>query len=164
MQSLFSEGSANLERELAGDLTGEPIARPAFGAILLHIAIAAVLLFYTFLGAFFHHNFWGSPGPTGSIQVSLVSSALPLPADHSNNDNVLATEKPSEAPAPSTPKAQQAVDETAIPISGKQQKITPNLTSLRQNRKIALSSASRPVQACPAPPWPSPQPPPSQSA
>ena len=125
MQSLFSEGSANLERELAGDLTGEPIARPAFGAILLHIAIAAVLLFYTFLGAFFHHNFWGSPGPTGSIQVSLVSSALPLPADHSNNDNVLATEKPSEAPAPSTPKAQQAVDETAIPISGKQQKITP---------------------------------------
>jgi protein TonB len=125
MQSLFSEGSANLERELAGDLAGEPVAFPAFGAILLHIAIAGVLLLYTFFGAFFHHYSWGNPGPGGSIQVSLVSNALPLPADHVNNENVLATEKPSEAPAPPTPKAQQAVDETAIPISGKQQKPTP---------------------------------------
>jgi protein TonB len=125
MQTLFSDGSANLERELAGDLSGEPVAGPAFGAILLHAAIAGVLLLYTFLGAFFHHSFWGNPGPGGSIQVSLVSNALPLPADHANNENVLTTEKPSEAPAPPTPKAQQAVDETAIPISGKQQTATP---------------------------------------
>jgi protein TonB len=125
MQTLFSEGSANLERELAGDLTGEPVAAPAFGAILLHIAIAGALLLYTFLGAFFHHSFWGNPGPGSSIQVSLVSNALPLPADHPTNENVLATEKPSEAPAPPTPKAQQAVDETAIPISGKQQIAPP---------------------------------------
>jgi protein TonB len=126
MQTLFPEGSVNLEQELAGDLAGEPFAAPAFGAILLHIAIAGALLLYVFVGAFFHHSFWGNPGPGSSIQVSLVTSALPLPADHANNDNVLATEKPSEAPAPPTPKAQQAVDESAIAISGKQQKPTPN--------------------------------------
>jgi len=125
MQTLFSEGSANIERELIGDLAGEPVAGPAFGAVLLHLAIFGTILLYAFLGGFFHHNFWGNPGPTGSIQVSLVSNALPLPADHPNNDNVLTTEKPSEAPAPPTPKAQQAVDETAIAISGKQQKLPP---------------------------------------
>jgi protein TonB len=124
MQTLFSEGSANLERELAGDLAAEPIAGPAFGAIFLHIALAGAILLYMFLGAF-HPFSWGNPGPGGSIQVSLVSNALPLPADHPNNDNVLATEKPSEAPAPPTPKAQQAVDQTAIPIAGKEQKLTP---------------------------------------
>jgi protein TonB len=125
MQTLFSEGSANLERELVGGLAGEPVAGPAFGAFLLHIAIAGAILLYAFLGGLFHHSFWGNPGPGSSIQVSLVSNALPLPADHPNNDNVLATEKPSDAPAPPTPKAQQAVDETAIPISGKQQKLPP---------------------------------------
>jgi protein TonB len=125
MQTLFSEGSVNLERELAGDLAGEPVAFPAFGAIFLHIALAGALLLYAFLGGLFHHTFWGNPGPGSSIQVSLVSNALPLPADHVKNENVLATEKPSEAPAPPTPKAQQAVDETAIPISGKQQKAPP---------------------------------------
>jgi len=125
MQTLFSQTSANLEHELAGDLSAEPVAFPAFGAILLHIALFGALLLYAFFGGLFHHSFWGNPGPGSSIQVSLVSSALPLPADHPNNENVLATEKPSEAPAPPTPKTQQAVDESAIPISGKQQKPTP---------------------------------------
>ena len=38
------------------------------------------------------------------------------------NQNVLSTETPSQAPAPPTPKAKQAEDDTAIPISGKQKK------------------------------------------
>jgi len=144
MQSLFSEGTANLEQELAGDLAGEPVAAPAFGAILLHLLIAAVLLFYAFVGAFFHHNFWGNPGPGSSIQVSLVSNALPLPADHATNENVLATEKPSEAPAPPTPKAQQAVDETAVPISSKQQKLPPK-------KDVQTAQKTQPHQPPPRP-------------
>jgi protein TonB len=56
----------------------------------------------------------------GAIQVSLVSSALPLPNDHPPNENVLSTETPSEAPAVPAPKAKEAVDETAIALSGKQ--------------------------------------------
>jgi protein TonB len=45
-----------------------------------------------------------------------------LPSDQPPNDNVLATEKPSQAPVEPTAKTKQAVDETAIPISGKQVK------------------------------------------
>jgi protein TonB len=66
---------------------------------------------------------WGNPGSGGVIQVSLVSSALPLPSDQPPNKNVLSTETPSQAPAEPTPKAKQAVDESAIPFSGKQEKL-----------------------------------------
>src|ERR1019366_3936039 len=88
----------------------------------LHSALFGGLLLYGVLNGFFHHNLWGNPGAGGAIQVSLVSHALPLPSDRPPNDNVLATETPSEAPAEPTPKAKQEVDETAIPLSGKQVK------------------------------------------
>jgi len=110
------EGGEHLEREL----TPEPIAGPAAGAIVLHVALAACLAYYGWLLGLFHHNLWGGPGANGSIQVSLTS-ALPLPADELNQ-NVLATETPSEAPAAPSPKEQQKVDQTAIPIPGKQVK------------------------------------------
>jgi protein TonB len=116
--STLLESSDQLERELAP----EPIVAPAAGSLLLHGALAAGLLTYAILGGLLHHNLWGAPGAGGAIQVTLVSSALPLPSDHPPNQNVLATETPSEAPAEPSPKAKQAVDETAIPISGKQKK------------------------------------------
>lgn len=108
------EVGEHLERELAP----EPFAGPAVGSMALHLAIAAVLAYYGWVLGLFHHNVWGSPGAGGSMQVTLVSSALPLPADQINQ-NVLATEKPSQAPAPPSPKEQKRVDETAIPILGK---------------------------------------------
>jgi protein TonB len=114
MDSLL-EGGEQLEREL----TPEPVFAPAAGSLLLHAAIAGALVAYGILGGLFHHNFWGSPGMGGAIQVSLVSNALPLPNEHPPNENVLATDKPSEAPAEKAPKAKQAVDETAIPIADK---------------------------------------------
>jgi protein TonB len=116
MESLL-EGGEQLEREL----TPEPIAAPAAGSLLLHGALAGGLLAYGLLGGLFHHNQWGSPG-SGAIQVTLVTHALPLPSDQPPNDNVLSTETPSQAPAEVTPKAKEAVDETAIPIAGKQKK------------------------------------------
>jgi protein TonB len=85
---------------------------------------------YGILGGFFHHSLWGGSGMAGAIQVNL-SSALPLPSNQPVNQNVLATEKPSEAPAPPTPKAKQAEDETAIPISGKQKKKPERETAMR---------------------------------
>jgi protein TonB len=137
METLL-EGGAQLERELSP--SREPMAAPVAGSLLLHGALAACLLAYGLLGGLFHHNQWGSAGGGGAIQVSLTS-ALPLPADHPPNENVLATETPSEAPAEPTPKAKQAVDETAIPISGKQKKAaqqsarqTPPHTQLADNR------------------------------
>ncbi len=111
------DGGEQLERELAP----EPMLAPAAGSLVLHLALAVVLATYGLLGGFFHHSLWGDAGSGGAIQVSLTS-ALPLPSDQPPNENVLATDTPSQAPAEPTPKAKQAVDETAIPISGKQKK------------------------------------------
>jgi protein TonB len=115
--SLLNDGE-HLEREL----TPEPVFGPATGSLVLHAALAGGLVFAGVFAGLFHHNAWGGSGGGGAIQVNLVSSALPLPADLPPNQNVLATDTPSQAPAEPTPKAKQAVDMTAIPISGKQQK------------------------------------------
>jgi protein TonB len=115
------EGTEQLEREL----TPDRIAAPAAGSRARHAALFGLLLVYGILNGFFHHHFWGNPGAGGAIQVQLVSGALPLPSDQPVNDNVLTTQTPSQAPAAPTPKATQAEDETAIPISGKQPKNKP---------------------------------------
>jgi protein TonB len=112
------EGSEHLEQEL----TPEPVMAPAMGAVALHCGLVAAITLYGIIGGYFHHNLWGGAGPGGAIQVNLVSSALPLPSNQPQNQNVLSTETPSQAPAPPEPKAKQAVDETAIPIAGKQKK------------------------------------------
>ena len=70
----------------------------------------------------FHHNLWGNEGAGGAMQVNLVSSCASLAHQAAVNQNVLTTEKPSQAPAAPSPKEQQAVDEKAIPILGKQAK------------------------------------------
>ncbi|MGO9432676.1 MAG: TonB family protein [Terracidiphilus sp.] len=116
--SVLLEKTEHLELEL----TPEPVMAPAAGSVALHCALVAAIVLYGILGGFFHHNMWGSPGMGGAIQVNLVSSALPLPSNQPVNQNVLSTETPSQAPAPPEPKAKQAEDETAIPISGKQKK------------------------------------------
>jgi protein TonB len=112
------EGAEHLEREL----TPEPIAAPAIGSFALHGLLLAALVSYGLVSGLFHHNLWGNQGAGGAMQVSLVSNAIPLPNNQPLNNNVLTTEKPSQAPAPPSPKEQQKIDETAIPISGKQVK------------------------------------------
>ena len=114
-------------------LAPEPFARPAAGAVLLHCGIVIAIVLYGVLGGFFHHNLWGGSGPGGTIQVN-ITSAIPLPSDHPPNQNVLATEKPSEAPAPPEPKAKQTQDETAIPIVGKPK---PKQQEVKQAPKVA---------------------------
>jgi protein TonB len=117
MESVL-EGGEHLEREL----TREPFAGPAAGSVGLHLAIACTLIYYAWAMGLFHHNTWGAAGAGGSIQVSLANT-LPLPADQINQ-NVLATETPSKAPAAPSAKEQQHVDETAVPILGKPTKPT----------------------------------------
>jgi periplasmic protein TonB len=112
------EGSEQLEREL----NGERMVGPAVGSVGLHLAMAGFIVMYVWALGLFHHNMWGSPGAGGAMQVNLVSSALPLPAQEINK-NVLATETPSHAPAPPSPKEQQHIDEKAIPIVSKH--VTP---------------------------------------
>ena len=128
MDGILSIG--HLERELSP----EPVAGPATGAILLHVLLLGSVIYYAWILGLFHHNLWGNAGAGGAMQVSLVSSALPLPAQQVNK-NVLSTETPSQAPAQLSPKELHQMDETAIPILGKhakpQQKTTPK-TQLHQ--------------------------------
>jgi protein TonB len=120
----------------------DPIAAPAAGSLALHCVLFGSLLLYGMLNGFFHRIMWGNPGAGGAIQVSLVSNALPLPAERIN-ENVLTTETPSNAPAEPTPKAKEAVDEKAIPISGKmvkpQQKTAPKTQKNQQQAKDNLA-------------------------
>jgi periplasmic protein TonB len=114
------EFGEHLERDFARERT----AGPAAGSVVLHLLLAGCVLSYAWVMGLFHHNIWGSQGAGGTMQVTLVSSALPLPAEEVNQ-NVLATETPSKAPAAPSPKPEQKVDETAIPIAGKQVKQAP---------------------------------------
>ena len=101
------------------EFTPEPIARPMIGALLFHVLIFGGAAAFALLQGLFPHNNWGGPTDGGAISVQVVSNALPLPADQKPNQNVLATESPSEAPAPPAPKVQPTVDEKAIPIPSK---------------------------------------------
>jgi protein TonB len=131
MSSLL-EGTEHLEQEL----TPEPLMGPATGSVMLHVSLVAGIILYGILGGFFHHSLWGGPGMGGAVQVHLVSNALPLPSNQPVNQNVLSTETPSQAPAPPTPKAKQEVDETAIPIQGKQPKKPERETAQRTPPKV----------------------------
>lgn len=133
--------SFQLGEHLQQELAPEPLARPAAGSVLLHCGVVIAIVLYGVIGGFFRHNLWGGAGPGGAIQVNITSS-IPLPSDHPPNQNVLATEKPSEAPAPPEPKAKQAEDLDAIPIQGKLKKpqqqevkrIPPQQQPVPQNR------------------------------
>lgn len=118
------EGDERLERELSGDR----VLMPATSSIVLHLAIATSVVLYFYLGGFFHSNLWGGAASGGAISVNLVSRAIPLPSDQPPNQNVLATEKPSQAPAPPMPKeTAPSVDEHAMQIQGKQEKPKPQV-------------------------------------
>jgi protein TonB len=137
--SILLQGDDHLEQELAP----EPIMAPAASAIALHCGIVAAIVLYGIIGGYFHHNLWGGAGPGGAIQVNLVTSALPIPSDQPQNKNVLSTETPSQAPAQPEPKAKQAVDETAIPIAGKQKKPEQKETPKTPQRKPEPAPTNR---------------------
>ena len=99
----------------------DPFGVSAAGSLVLHGALFGTLIFYGVISGLFHHNLWGNPGSGGAIQVTLVSNAIPLPHED-QNQNVLTPDTPSKAPAPPEPKTKEAVDESAIPLSGKDTK------------------------------------------
>ncbi len=119
MSSLL-EGEEQLERELTPER--ERLTAPAMSSFALHGGLLAFIAVYGLLGGFFHRGNWGNAGPGGAIQVSLVTNALPLPSNQPVNNNVLATETPSQAPAPPNTKAPKTEKENAIPILGKKAK------------------------------------------
>ena len=133
MQNIL--GGEHLEREL----TPEPVAGPAAGAVGLHVALLAAVALYGAALGLFHHNLWGSRGAGGAMQVTLAS-ALPLPAEQTNQ-NVLATETPSQAPAEPSPKQKTRSEEKAIPIPGQRRETN-------HRPKPATPAAPAPAEQC----------------
>jgi protein TonB len=94
---------------------------------MLHAGVVALVALYVFLIGRFHGGIWGnSESAPGAIQATLVSSApatIPLPSENKPTENVLATQTPSQAPAPPAPqKAVEAPPPDAIPIAEKLKK------------------------------------------
>ena len=110
--------SARIELERA------PFGGPAVGSLMLHVRVVAAVVLYVFLIGRFHGGIWGNAeSAPGAIQATLVSSAptIPLPSENKPTDNVLATQTPSQAPAPPAPhKTVEAPPPDAIPIPEKQ--------------------------------------------
>jgi protein TonB len=117
MSSLLQAPGQNdrLERELAR----EPIAKPMLAAFVFHGCLIGAVAAYALIHGFMPNYMGGGGDTSGAIAVNLVSNALPLPANEKPNDNVLATDRPSDVPAPPAPKSQATVDTTAIPIPSK---------------------------------------------
>jgi len=97
----------------------EPIKGGFWGALLLHIGLVGLVMFGGLI--FRHHgNEWGAGLDSHSIQATAVS-AIPLPSDQPVNDNVLATDTPSQAPPTETKTEEKPVPD-AIPIPVKNAK------------------------------------------
>lgn len=85
-----------------GGLAGKPRVGRAF---LLHIGVIVFVTLWIFIANHIHGSTWGNQKAPGAIQATLVSSAaIPLPEDHPPTKNVVATQTPSQAPAPPQPK------------------------------------------------------------
>ncbi len=133
------DGEEHLERELSG----ERMVAPATGSVLLHAGLMLAIVLYYVVGGYFHSTLWGGSTSGGAMRVS-ISSSLPLPSDQPVNDNVLATEKPSPAPALPQPKAQApSVDEKAIPIPGKNAKTKPQPTPKTPTKQMTPPQDNR---------------------
>lgn len=105
----------------------EKLNRPMLWSVLLHIGIVGGLTLLIYIFGFFHGQEWGNNSVASAIQANLVSSApaIPLPQVTPPNQNVLATETPSEAPAIPTPKTETIPPPNAIPIPVKKKIIHP---------------------------------------
>jgi periplasmic protein TonB len=109
------------------ELERDHFGGPAVGSFMLHVGVVAAVALYVFLVGRFHGGIWGnSESAPGAIQATLVSSAptIPLPSENKPTENVLATQTPSQAPAPPAPqKTVEAPPPDAIPIPEKQKPI-----------------------------------------
>ena len=104
-------------------IRNDPFGGGLAGAFLLHGALVALLLGWTW---YFHtgQNWGGASATAGAIQATMVSQ-IPLPPKQpTDQENVLATETPSVAPAPPAPRTVEVPHPEAIPIPVKATKPT----------------------------------------
>jgi len=90
------------------------------GSLVLHVLFAGGIALFAYTHHFFGHSWGDNNQNIGAIQASMVN-AIPLPSTAPPTDNVLATDNPSQTPAPLTPAATTAPkpDEVLIPTKTK---------------------------------------------
>lgn len=118
----------------------EPLGKPMLTAVAAHLLLVGSMVAWALIHGWWSHNNWGS-NEAGAVAVQLVSNAIPLPADQKPNDNVLATETPSQAPAPPAAHAKAAQDQDAIPIATKvaaPKKLAQKQQAVTQPKKLPL--------------------------
>src|SRR5277367_5167735 len=99
------------------ELKRDHFGGPAVGSLMLHVGIVGAVALYVFLVGRFHGGIWGNAeSAPGAIQATLVSSAptIPLPSENKPTDNVLATQTPSQAPAPPAPQKAVETDRKSV--------------------------------------------------
>jgi protein TonB len=99
-------------------IRNDPFGGGLAGSFLLHAAVVALLVGW---GWYVHSGqTWGDASDTaGAIQATMVNDLPPLRPQPIVQDNVLATETPSVAPAPPAPKTVAVPQPDAIPIPTK---------------------------------------------
>jgi protein TonB len=108
------------------------LRRPLVWSLGLHLGFAAFVVLYTVFVHGFRGTGWGSGGMGDAMGATLVSS-VPLPANPTQTENVLATE--SKGLSKSQPTVQEK-EPDAIPIPGKDaKKIKPTPTKTAAQRK-----------------------------
>ncbi len=128
---------------LSRNLPDDPFRSGLFGAIVLHLLVAATFIGLGYLLNVSSHHYGESTSSVGAIQASMVST-LPLPQKFKPVENqVLAPQNPSPAPMP-PPKAEAAPPPRDTDIEIKRKTLP---------RKIA------PVRTQPPPLHPQPTPP-----
>src|SRR5450631_2017334 len=97
-----SSGMAPMSRQVDLLDTKEAFRVPVVGSAILHVGLAGAIAALAFISGLMPHSTWGNANPGGAISASLVSSAPAffLFNDPPTTESVLATEKPSPAPAP----------------------------------------------------------------
>jgi len=99
-------------------------------SVALHAAFAGCVILYTVVAPGGHGGTWGAGGGGDAIGVTLMSS-VPLPANPTQTQNVLANE--SKGLTQSLPKAEEKEPE-AIPIPDQNAKKKPKQTSASQRK------------------------------
>ena len=104
-----------------------PWRRPIFASVALHAGLAGFLVVYALFFQSARGPMWGTGGGGDAMSATLVSS-LPLPANETQTQSVLATE--SKGLSQSQPVAQtQEPDAIAIPDKDTHKKVTKSVNS-----------------------------------
>lgn len=120
------------------------------GSFFLHALFAGSIVLFSYLNHTLGHTWGDSNQTTGAIQASMVD-AIPLPTTAPPADNVLATDNPSQNPAPLTPAtaARPQPDEVLIQNKAKQptklaERTTPSILhpqTVAPSNRIATGEA-----------------------